>query len=316
MITIRVCLQAQTNTFPASGNIGIGTPNPQNLLSLESSVDGGSTILLTNTYYNATDGSDHIAGEIRSIFPIRDGQYDSIRSSYVRFLNVNTISSYPGQVRGSVISFGTINNNLGSNFSSLPAVERMRIDSNGYVGIGTANPAYGLDVAGAVHATSAVVASAGVVFPDGNTQSVAWTGVVCGGDYAESVDVTGARSAYLPGDVLVIDADTPGKFLKSAQPYSTSVTGIYSTKPGTVGRRQTTRKSSDEVPMAMVGIVPTKVSSENGGIRPGDLLVTSSKLGYAMKGTDRSRMLGTVIGKALGNLDSATGVIEVVVTLQ
>jgi hypothetical protein len=35
-----------------------------------------------------------------------------------------------------------------------------------------------------------------------------------------------------------------------------------------------------------------------------------------MKGTDRSRMLGAVIGKALGHMDSGTGVIEVVVTLQ
>jgi hypothetical protein len=58
------------------------------------------------------------------------------------------------------------------------------------------------------------------------------------------------------------------------------------------------------------------VSAENGAIRPGDLLVTASKLGYAMKGTDRGKMLGAVIGKALGNLDSGTGVIEVVVTLQ
>jgi hypothetical protein len=116
--------------------------------------------------------------------------------------------------------------------------------------------------------------------------------------------------------VLVIDPNSPGRFLKSAEPYSTSVSGIYSTKPGVVGRRQATAKSPDEVPMAMVGIVPTKVSAENGPIRPGDLLVTASTLGYAMKGTDRSRMLGAVIGKALGNLEWGTGVIEVVVTLQ
>jgi hypothetical protein len=45
-------------------------------------------------------------------------------------------------------------------------------------------------------------------------------------------------------------------------------------------------------------------------------LVTASKPGFAMKGTDLSRMLGAVIGKALGKLDSGTGVIEVVVTLQ
>jgi hypothetical protein len=58
------------------------------------------------------------------------------------------------------------------------------------------------------------------------------------------------------------------------------------------------------------------VSAENGPIRRGDLLVTSSTVGYAMKGTDRSRLTGAVIGKALGTLDSGTGVIEVVVTLQ
>jgi hypothetical protein len=68
--------------------------------------------------------------------------------------------------------------------------------------------------------------------------------------------------------------------------------------------------------MAMIGIVPTKVTAENGPIHRGDLLVTSSKSGYAMKGTDRSRMLGAVIGKAMGSLDSGTGTIEVLVTLQ
>ena len=68
--------------------------------------------------------------------------------------------------------------------------------------------------------------------------------------------------------------------------------------------------------MAMVGIVPTKVSAENGPIKRGDLLVTSSTVGYAMKGTDRSRMLGAIVGKAMANLGSGKGVIEVLVTLQ
>ena len=68
--------------------------------------------------------------------------------------------------------------------------------------------------------------------------------------------------------------------------------------------------------MAMMGIVPTKVSAENGPIETGDLLVASSTMGYAMKGTDRSRLTGAVVGKALASLDSGTGVIEVLVTLQ
>ena len=148
-------------------------------------------------------------------------------------------------------------------------------------------------------------------------QSLPFAGIQCsGGDYAESMDVTGDLPEYAPGDVLVLDPDHPGKILKSIEPYSTAVAGIYSTKPGYVGRRQTTPKSETEIPMAMVGVVPTKVTAENGAIKVGDLLVSSSTPGYAMKGTDRGRMLGAVVGKAMGGLESGSGIIEVLVTLQ
>ncbi len=159
---------------------------------------------------------------------------------------------------------------------------------------------------------------ASITFADGTVQSTAYTGVTCGGDYAESVDVAGARTSYEPGDVLVIGPDSGSDVVKSNEPYSSVVAGVYSTKPGVVGRRQATdsNASKTEVPMAMIGIVPTKVSAENGPIKRGDLLVTSSIPGYAMKGTDRSRMLGAVIGKALGNLDAGTGVVEALITLQ
>ena len=68
--------------------------------------------------------------------------------------------------------------------------------------------------------------------------------------------------------------------------------------------------------MAMMGIVPTKVSTENGSIKPGDILVSGSTAGYAMKGTNRRRMDGAVIGKALAPLRAGSGVIEVLVSLQ
>jgi hypothetical protein len=74
-------------------------------------------------------------------------------------------------------------------------------------------------------------------------------------------------------------------------------------------------QSNAEIPMTMIGIVPTKVSTENGPIKRGDLLVSSSTPGFAMKGTDRSHMSGAVIGKAMGSLNSGTGVIEVLITL-
>lgn len=204
------------------------------------------------------------------------------------------------------------------NSTVLIATNQMFIGSNasfgGNVGVGTSSPGAKLEVSGNLKFTAGSGGS--ITFQDGTTQATAYTGVVCGGDYAESVDVTGSRTSYEPGDVLVLDPNTQGKFLKANDAYSTLVAGIYSTKPGTVGRRQTTSKSPDEVPMAMMGIVPTKVTAENGPIKTGDLLVASSTPGRAMKGTDRGRMLGAVIGKAMGSLDSGTGVIEVLVTLQ
>jgi hypothetical protein len=66
----------------------------------------------------------------------------------------------------------------------------------------------------------------------------------------------------------------------------------------------------------VVGIVPCKVSAENGPIEVGDLLVASATPGYAMKGTDRSKMLGAVVGKALEPLREGKGTVQVLVTLQ
>jgi hypothetical protein len=66
----------------------------------------------------------------------------------------------------------------------------------------------------------------------------------------------------------------------------------------------------------VIGIVPCKVTAENGGIARGDLLVTSSRPGYAMKGTNHRRMLSAVVGRALEPLPAGSGVIQVLVTLQ
>jgi hypothetical protein len=199
----------------------------------------------------------------------------------------------------------------------------MYIDPTGNVGIGTPAPGAKLEVNGNVKIDGTLSATgdiqlgngSAIVFPDGTVQSTA--GSCTGGDYAESVDMTGDHSQYEPGDVLAIDPAHPGYFLKVSEGYSTLVAGVYSTKPGYVGRRQPSSKPRDgEVPMAMVGIVPTKVSAENGAIHTGDLLVASPTVGHAMKGTDRSLLTGAVIGKALGNLESGTGIIEVMISLQ
>jgi hypothetical protein len=192
---------------------------------------------------------------------------------------------------------------------------RFLVRSDGNIGIGTTSPSQRLEVNGNFKFTQGSAGS--ITFSDGTTQSTAWNGTLCGGDYAESVDVSGDRIRYEPGDVLEIDPLNPEHFIKSSEPYSTAVAGIYSTKPGMIGRRSTDqKKAKEEIPMAMIGIVPLKVSSENGPIHPRDLLVTSSTPGYAMKGTDRSRLTGAIVGKALGTLDHGNGVINALVSLQ
>jgi hypothetical protein len=139
-----------------------------------------------------------------------------------------------------------------------------------------------------------------------------------GADFAESVAVKGGSDQYFPGDLLVIDPSGERRLSLSRTPYSTLVAGIYSTQPGVVASTHRVDEAlpNNEVPLAVVGIVPCKVTAENGPIVAGDLLVTSSTRAHAMKGTDRSRMLGAVVGKALEPLQKGSGVIQVLVTLQ
>ena len=77
-----------------------------------------------------------------------------------------------------------------------------------------------------------------------------------------------------------------------------------------------------EVPVAIVGIVPTLVTTESGPIEVGDLLVTSSTPGHAMKAQPATidgmeiYPTGAILGKALESLDSGTGVIKILVMLR
>lgn len=151
----------------------------------------------------------------------------------------------------------------------------------------------------------------GVGYFNGGTQ----TG---GADIAEAFEVEGATDAYEPGDVMVISTNTDRTLEKSQEAYSTKVVGVFATKPGVLlSERHIDDSHEDMIPLGVVGVIPTKVSSENGPILRGDLLVTATETGYAMKGTDKNKMLGAVIGKALENFsEDGTGVIKVLVNVK
>lgn len=141
-----------------------------------------------------------------------------------------------------------------------------------------------------------------------------------GSDFAESLPVAGDLTGYEPGDVLVISLAQPGAVEKCYQAYDGLVVGVYSTRPGFLGadKNGATEVAADEVPVAVLGIVPVKVSAENGAIQPGDLLTTSSTPGYAMRCKGLERCFGRTLGKALEELAPGqdSGVIKALLSLQ
>jgi hypothetical protein len=167
----------------------------------------------------------------------------------------------------------------------------------------------------------------GDLYLDGTTMTPA--------DFAELMKVEGSADAFEPGDVLVILPS--GRLALSSAPYSTSLVGVYSTKPGVQGDYTSMEMAEDEpeavtearkaaqgprVPVALLGIVPVKACAENGAIRPGDVLTTSSTPGHAMKaspvlvGGVQIYPTGAILGKALEPLEAGTGTILALITLR
>ena len=187
--------------------------------------------------------------------------------------------------------------------------------------LNSANPTAVLELA--KHATSAAnfLVCTNLVTPAQKCHIDSTGAFVAGSDFAEALPVKGGKLGYEPGDVLVISRGAGGSVEKSSSRYDRSAIGVYSTRPGFVGadKNGDTRMDPDDVPVAITGIVPTKVTAENGPIDAGDLLTTSSTPGHAMKAKPVSVAgveiypTGTILGKALEPLAGERGVIRVLV---
>ena len=139
-----------------------------------------------------------------------------------------------------------------------------------------------------------------------------------GADIAEAFDVTGNLKEYEAGDVLVISTDKDRAVEKSNQPYSTLVAGVYATKPGVLLTDENMDSELlNKVPMGVIGVIPTKVCLEGGAIKRGDLIVTSSIPGVAMKADPDKVKIGQVIGKALQDYtETGIGKINILVSIK
>ena len=117
LIGIQFGLNAQ-NTFPATGNVGIGTTNPEEKLHIEGN-------LLLDSYNS---------GNENGVF-FRES-FTSTNRYNLSILNYDHSNSGASPDGLSINAYDGISFSTGSNLGN----ERMRIAGNGNVGIGTTNP--------------------------------------------------------------------------------------------------------------------------------------------------------------------------------
>jgi hypothetical protein len=140
-----------------------------------------------------------------------------------------------------------------------------------------------------------------------------------GSDLSEQFDIRGEDVVLAPGPVVSIDPDRPGHLSVSDCAYDNKVAGIISgaggIKPGMMMGQQGS-EADGRHPVALTGRVYCWADATEGPIQPGDLLTTADRPGHAMKVTDHSRANGAILGKAMTALESGTGLVLVLVSLQ
>ncbi len=312
-----------------SGRLGIGTASPSN--EIEIRTDHPSIILQsTNDPRAEVDGRWQIEADEsgglnfirregtgfelqKSLWLSREGGMGfGTRTPYEEF---HVQSEHPSLVLQSSIEPGSMFgaywqieadelgglNFLRRHTNDLLLAQSLFFTRHGELGIG-ARPSTRLDVNGTTR-----------------TRVLQITG---GSDLAEPFEVTSPSpdTQVAPGMVMVIDRERDGKLTPCVRAYDTAVAGVLSgangLQPGMVMQAEGQPHAAGEHPLAMTGRVWCLADAAQSPIQRGDRLTTSPTVGHAMKVVDLTRADGAVIGKAMTELESGTGLVLVLVNLQ
>jgi hypothetical protein len=339
-LVIRTNAKEAVHIDPA-GKIGIGTPNPQNLLHVgpgassivssrinaviaSSAPDAGVAIAQNsgvNVLLQASGAGAFIGTTSNHPVVLRTADQDRVVLTAAGQLGIannpqNLLHVGPGSSSivssrvNAVIASNTPDAGIAIAQNSGVNVLLQASGAGAFIGTTSNHPV----VFRTVDQDRVVIDSKGDVFMAG-TLSVAKDVILTGADCAEHFDmVKDARCE--PGTVMTISTD--GALDACAQAYDKKVAGVVSGagsyRPAVILDKQ----SSDEgrLPVALFGKVYCKVDAHYAPIEVGDLLTTSDTVGHAMKACDSVRAFGAVIGKALDNLTDGRGLIPILISLQ
>ncbi|MFA5099158.1 MAG: hypothetical protein WC461_03050 [Candidatus Paceibacterota bacterium] len=283
---------------PNGGKVGIGTTSPGELLEVNKTAGGAFTgIKIVNQISDA--GTKAGVKFVTGITGIDVGAIYFDRASDSLFFETNNTA-------------------------------RMAVGWTGNVGIGTTNPAYKLDINNpetssditAVRITNDETYGWGLSIAGNSTYGIILganaddrcydsgaEGACAINDYAEMMEFSEMPN---DGDIITINQGNPGLLKIADKPNDSNVVGVASKDPAMViGSYGISIKGWENnqpndgtfiYPLALSGRKIINVTNENGDIKPGDKIISSSLKGYGMKALESDQVVGT----ALGKFDSAS----------
>lgn len=303
-----------------SGNVGIGTTAPSALLSVvkagapEPSVQGVPAGLKVG----APSGTIPLALKQNAAEGTNPGiAYFETNSGDLGYLGANSGAFVVGATAGKALALDTNG-----------STRAMTIASNGAVGIGTTNLTATLHI----HSPGTTIASNGLAVENGigvialRVDDSAGVHVnlagfsashVCFWDWGGAGLLSQCQSAaeYVPtidgGQGFPETADLVSMVPDMANPYDdphgpfTVQKSVTACDPNLLGFVLDPQKGADGkklndhyLPLAIFGYFPAKITVQNGAIRRGDPLTSSSKAGYGMKATGACKIIGYALEDA------------------